>query len=276
MSMTSKLVLAKRRRGLTCQELSLRSGVPVGTLNKILSGQTRRPTPQALERLCSVLGITLDYLLDDTVPEDAYMSVHCEDVGMRFFSRQQWEMVRDYSVLTVQGRQMVDALLTLLTALSPLPLPTGPRRLLLAVQPVAMGQRGPLLDGFQAYALEVPADDSTEGADFALLLTDRSMVPVYLPGTMLAVRRVPANRNQLGLFLLNREIFVRKLRHSSGRTKLVALNVEYKDLPVRPEDRLCCLGTVLGSIRDYVKLSRASLGELGDAADFLYPPGRKL
>lgn len=276
MSMTNKLALAKRRSGLTCQELSRRSGVPLSTVNKILSGQTRHPSPQSLERLCRVLGISMRYLLDDAVPEELYVAVQCENEGLRFLSSQQWEMVRDYGVLTVQGRQMVDALLALLTALSPLPLPTGRRRLLLGFQPAAQGQRGPLMDGFHAYALDVPADGVTNGADFAFLLTDRSMIPVYLPGTMLAVKRTPATHNQLGLFLLNREIFVRKLRRTSGRSKLVALNVEFKDLPIQPEDQLSCLGTVLGTIRDYVKLPRSSLGDVGDAADFLYPPGRKL
>ena len=33
----------KKRLGLTTEELSKRSGVPVGTLNKILSGATRDP-----------------------------------------------------------------------------------------------------------------------------------------------------------------------------------------------------------------------------------------
>ena len=163
-------------------------------------------------------------------------------------------MVRDYGTLTVQGRAMVDALLELLLSISPLPLPTGKRRLLLCFQPVAQGLRGPLMDGFRYAPLDVALDSVTEQADFCLLLTDRSMTPVYLPGTMLAVKRQPAGPNQLGLFLLGHELFLRKLSRSAGRTKLVAVNLEYKDIPVRPEENFHCLGTILGAVRDYIRL----------------------
>ena len=179
MSMTNKLALAKRRCGLTSATLSRRSGVPLSTVNKILSGQTVHPAPQALERLCRALDISVAYLLDDTVPDELYLSAQCEGGGPRYLSRQEWELVRDYGVLTVQGRQMVDALLGMLLALSPLPLPTGRRRLLLYLQPVAQGQRGALMDSFEFGVLDVPADSVTEGADFAVLLTDGSMAPCW-------------------------------------------------------------------------------------------------
>ncbi len=275
MSMTNKLALAKRRCGLTSAALSRRSGVPLSTVNKILSGQTVHPAPQALERLCRALDISVAYLLDDTVPDELYLSAQCESGGPRYLSRQEWELVRDYGVLTVQGRQMVDALLGMLLALSPLPLPTGRRRLLLYLQPVAQGQRGALMDSFEFGVLDVPADSVTEGADFAVLLTDGSMAPVYTPGTMLAVKRGPVAANQLGLFLLNRELFPRKLSRSPGRTKLVAINISYKDVTVQPEDELSCIGAILGAVRDYIRLSRGGvLSPTG--ADFLYPQRPKL
>ena len=255
MSMTSKLTLAKRRSGLTSAALAHRSGVPLSTVNKILSGQTAHPSPQSLERLCRILGISMAYLLDDTIPDDHFLGVQCEDRSLHYLSQQEWDLVRDYGVLTVQGRQMMDALLATLLALSPLPLPTGRRRLLLCLQPAAQGQRGPLMDSFSFTVLEVASDCITERADFAILLTDGSMAPVYAPGTMLAVKRGAAGANQLGLFLLNRELFPRKLSRSPGRTKLVAISISYKDITVQPEDTFSCIGTILGAVRDYTRLS---------------------
>ena len=255
MSISTKLILAKQRCGFTSAVLAQRAGVPVSTVNKILSGQTRRPSPQALERLCRVLGISLPYLLNDNIGDERFIAALCEGEGLRYLSSQEWAMVRDYGILTVQGREMVDVLLELLLALSPLPLPTGARRMLLCFQPVAQGQRGPLMDGFQYAPLDVALDSVTQQADFTILLTDRSMVPVYAPGTMLAVKREQAAPRQLGLFLLGRELFVRKLSRSSGRTKLVAINLEYKDIPVHPKDEFRCLATILGTVRDYVRLT---------------------
>lgn len=254
MSISVKLAAAKSRLGLTSAQLARRSGVPLSTVNKILYGYTRQPAPQTLDRLCRTLDISLNWLLEDNIPCGQYLPAHCEGAGLRYLSSQEWDLVRDYSVLTVQGRAMVDALLELLLALSPLPLPTGKRRLLLCFQPVAQGLRGPLMDGFQFAPLDVALDSVTGQADFCILLTDRSMAPVYLPGTMLAVKRQPARPNQLGLFLLGRELFFRKLSRSAGRTKLVAVSLEYKDIPVHPDEELRCLGTILGAVRDYIRL----------------------
>ena len=255
MSMSVKLAAAKSRLGLTSAQLARRAGVPLSTVNKILSGHTRQPSPQALDRLCRALGISLGWLLEDDIPSGQYLPAHCEGTGLRYLSSQEWDLVRDYSVLTVQGRAMMDTLLELLLALSPLPLPTGRRRLLLGFQPVAQGLRGPLMDGFRFDPLDVALDSVTEQADFCILLTDRSMAPVYLPGTMLAVKRQPARPNQLGLFLLGHELFFRKLSRSAERSKLVAVSLEYRDVPVHPDEELRCLGTILGAVRDYVRLS---------------------
>ena len=40
MSMTEKLAYIKKLRHLTTEEIAQQSGVPLGTLNKIFSGQT--------------------------------------------------------------------------------------------------------------------------------------------------------------------------------------------------------------------------------------------
>ena len=51
MSMTEKLAYIKKLRHLTTEEIARHSGVPVGTLNKIFSGQTRHPAAEPMARL---------------------------------------------------------------------------------------------------------------------------------------------------------------------------------------------------------------------------------
>lgn len=55
----------KNEMGITTEELSLKSGVPIGTLNKILSGQTSDPKFETLKALCKALNITLSDLEDN-------------------------------------------------------------------------------------------------------------------------------------------------------------------------------------------------------------------
>lgn len=61
-----KIAEYKKKLGLTTEELSRRSGVPVGTLNKILSGETRDPKLETLKAIARVLGLTLNDFDDDS------------------------------------------------------------------------------------------------------------------------------------------------------------------------------------------------------------------
>jgi transcriptional regulator with XRE-family HTH domain len=58
----------KKKSGMTSEQLSEKSGVPLGTLSKILAGITKDPKLETLKALCRTLGCTLDDL--DDRPED--------------------------------------------------------------------------------------------------------------------------------------------------------------------------------------------------------------
>ena len=59
MNLREKLLLLKAEKGLTTEALSERSGVPKGTINKLLNGETRNPTAQTLKRLADALDCPL-------------------------------------------------------------------------------------------------------------------------------------------------------------------------------------------------------------------------
>ena len=63
MTLRDKLLKLKTENGLTTEVLSERSGVPKGTINKLLNGETRNPTAQTLKRLADALGCELEFLL---------------------------------------------------------------------------------------------------------------------------------------------------------------------------------------------------------------------
>lgn len=70
-----KIVEYKKKLGLTTEELSTKSGVPIGTLNKILSGQTKDPKLETLKSIARVLGCTLDAFDDMEKEEQPYDDV---------------------------------------------------------------------------------------------------------------------------------------------------------------------------------------------------------
>ena len=63
------LIQQKRRQaGLTIDELSERSGVPKGTLNKIINGVTRDPQLETVKALARALDCTLEDFDDSPRP----------------------------------------------------------------------------------------------------------------------------------------------------------------------------------------------------------------
>lgn len=65
----ARLKEAKRESGMTNEELSRSSGVSIGTLNKILSGDTQEPKLPALMAIAHALGVSVDYLIYGRHPQ---------------------------------------------------------------------------------------------------------------------------------------------------------------------------------------------------------------
>lgn len=55
----------KNERGFTAEELSVKSGVPLGTLNRILSGKTKSVKTEALQGLARALSVTVEDILGE-------------------------------------------------------------------------------------------------------------------------------------------------------------------------------------------------------------------
>ena len=64
MKLSEKLARLKARRGLTTDALSLKSGIPKGTINKVLNGETRNPTISTLKAWAEALECPLEWLND--------------------------------------------------------------------------------------------------------------------------------------------------------------------------------------------------------------------
>ena len=65
----------KKRRGYTLRMLAEKSGLTLGTVNKIMSGELQRIKPEKLSKLAEALNVTIDYLVNgeaDGVSAQAY------------------------------------------------------------------------------------------------------------------------------------------------------------------------------------------------------------
>lgn len=56
----------KKNSGMTLEQLSIASGVPKGTLNKLFAGQTKDPQLSTVSAVVHCMGCTLDDLSENT------------------------------------------------------------------------------------------------------------------------------------------------------------------------------------------------------------------
>ncbi|MGI6084785.1 MAG: helix-turn-helix domain-containing protein [Acetivibrionales bacterium] len=63
-----KINLLRKQKGLSIEELSKLSGVPIGTLSKITAGITTNPTLETVRSIAAALECKLDDLNDSSIP----------------------------------------------------------------------------------------------------------------------------------------------------------------------------------------------------------------
>jgi transcriptional regulator with XRE-family HTH domain len=72
----------RKKKNLTSEQLSSKSGVPLGTLNKILNGTTKDPKLETLKALARVLECSLDDF--DDIPKEEKKSNQIETLAVHF------------------------------------------------------------------------------------------------------------------------------------------------------------------------------------------------
>lgn len=92
-----KIAEYKKKLNLTTEELSERSGVPVGTLNKILSGATKDPKLETMKAIARVLGLTLN----DFDDKPATIAAHKDGEN---FTPEEMEKIEEYKKLLIAAR----------------------------------------------------------------------------------------------------------------------------------------------------------------------------
>ena len=97
-----RINILKKQMGITTEELSKRSGIPAGTLNKILSGQTSDPKLETVKAIARVLECSIDEFVDD----DGKFSKNV-------FTVEECRLVEKYRSLDSHGRKAVDAIIDL-------------------------------------------------------------------------------------------------------------------------------------------------------------------
>lgn len=96
-----KIAEYKKKMNLTTEELSEKSGIPVGTLNKILSGATKDPKLETLKAIAKVLGLTLNDF-DDEAPKANTIAAHFEGDD---FTEEELSRIKEFAAFVKASRK---------------------------------------------------------------------------------------------------------------------------------------------------------------------------
>lgn len=267
MDYIDRIKLIKSEKKITNDRLSEMTGIPLGTLSKILAGISDSPKLSNIVAICDALGTTLEYVVNG-VPENTNNFT---------LERGEIRIIENYRALDQHGKELVTLVLdkekervsripyqeSTVTGgariLSPMPSPAattlsrgtgrsrglGKRALSLYDMPVSAGI-GVFVDSPSSEEIMIPDNDRTREADFALRISGNSMEPRYRDGDVLLVSNADyVEVGELGIFILDGNGYFKVY----GGDRLISLNKEYGDIMLKDFESVNCVGKVVGKLK---------------------------
>ncbi len=266
MNYIDRIKKLKSERKITNDKLSELTGIPLGTLSKLLAGMSDSPKLSNIISIAEALDCSLDYLVNGTV----------ENKNNYTLNRHEIELVEAYRGLDVYGKELVSVvvsketerckggdsvanttekdntkkntgakILPTLTSKGVAEAVNARRSVLLYNLPVSAGP-GVYLDDNDAEEINIPDNEKTAMADFALRISGNSMEPKYHDGDIVLVQAATSVQiGELGIFILDGNGYFKMY----GGDCLVSLNPEFKDILLRDYAENVCCGKVVGKLK---------------------------
>lgn len=252
----------KSERKITNDMLSEMTGIPLGTLSKILAGFSESPKLSNIVAICEALGCSLDYIISGTPENNNNFTLEAGEI----------RLVENYRKLDTHGRELcalvMDKELQRVTcsaygaaeshpkvlsseeiyrriAASKTTSQFGKRPIMLYDLPVSAGP-GEFLDAEAGEEIYIPANSRTAEADFALKISGNSMEPKYRNGDILLVEDCDSVEvGEPGIFLLDGNGYFKIF----GGDRLISLNKSYGDIMLKDFQNVWCGGRVIGKLK---------------------------
>ena len=275
MDYIARIKKIKSERKITNEKLSDLTGIPLGTLSKILAGISDSPKLSNMVLIADALGCTLDYIVSGTPENTNNYTLSAEEIAFIEDYRQldghgrelvsmvahkeldrvgmvaeqtSASVVRARSTKTVQKTTQSAKILPVFTsapAASAAAADFARRSVLLYDLPVSAGP-GVYLDDSIAEEISIPSNERTASTDFALRISGNSMEPKYHDGDIVLVEDTDSVEiGELGIFVLDGNGYFKKY----GGDRLISLNADYGDILLRDYAEAVCCGRVVGKLK---------------------------
>ena len=258
-----RIKLLKAQKKITNDRLAEISGIPLGTLSKLLAGMSDSPKLSNIIAICGALDCSVEYIVSGTP----------ENTNNYTLSAREIALIEEYRRLDDWGKDLAETVISKAAERTPeetavaepapqkqvriLPairtnryaeeqrIRTGKRSIRLFDLPVSAGV-GVYLDEETAESISIPNNDKTAEADYALRISGNSMEPKYHNGDILLVQHADGVEvGELGIFLLDGCGFFK----AWGGDSLLSLNPEYAPILLKDFTDVQCKGRVVGKLK---------------------------
>lgn len=256
----------KAQKKITNDKLSELTGIPLGTLSKIMAEISDSPKFSNILSICDALGCSVNYIVTGEPDNNNNFTLEAGEI----------KVIENYRKLDNHGRELVtlvldkeseritkesygltsDAPKKSARVLTPKKAPSfaqpvssssnyGRRTISLYNMPVSAG-RGVYLDGEDVDEISIPDTVKTQTADYALRISGNSMEPKYHNGDVLLIQNCDSVEiGELGIFILDGEGYFKRY----GGDRLVSLNPDYGDILLKDFENTECCGRVVGKLK---------------------------
>lgn len=257
----------KAKRKLTNEQLAEKSGIPLGTLSKLLAGMSDSPKLNNIMAICNVLGCTVEYIADGTP----------ENTNNYTLNKQEIRFIEDFRKLDMFGKSMIETILKKeLERMGEGPAQsaaaaqeeaesakvldgtvllnryagekkaiTGKRDIAIYDLPVSAGA-GVYLEDTSTETIAIPNNPKTAEADYALRISGNSMEPKYVDGDILLVQTTDSvEQGEFGIFLLDGSGFFKQYEGD----RLLSLNPKYGPIMLKDFSNVQCRGRIVGRLK---------------------------
>lgn len=234
MSIGTKISEIRKSKKMKIETLSQKSGVPISTLKKILSGATKDPQIDTIKAIARALECTLEDFDDNS--------------NLKNYSAVEKKLIADYRKLDDYSKEVVQVIIRkeLERNIPNEPnydniIPIKKYQVPYYDMPVSAGTGNPL---DEEYPEKVDlAEQPPKGTDFIVRVSGDSMEPTYHDGDKLFVKEQPSIEiGEIGIFVVDGNAYVKEL----GVDRLISHNEKYSDIIINEYIRNECCGKVLG------------------------------
>lgn len=246
--LAQKMIFLKKRNHMTTRMLCERTGVPVGTLNKIISGETENPSIGVMEKIAHAFGVPIIYFVDHSIQRDCEIGVFTDSRHLMNISRREQEMVFGFRNLPEREKKMLEDMIKVFGSDEEVSGGGEGDKRIYCYIPVALGSGGVFTGSMEIRQILIRNDETARASDFAVVLSSDAMEPLFSSGTVLGLKRGEARTGDIGSFVYKDRGYIRRLMVTRGQKRLDTINRHVPNIMVSDPSALRCLGVVVGAL----------------------------